>query len=95
MAIFFKLFSMGSEDLSTIQANDSLSLTMTDGPSAKKAKLEIRIQMLIDQLKSAKRAEEICIRFGSIWNSAVFLLTSFTQASRSFILSRQVWENPF
>jgi hypothetical protein len=57
---------MGSEDLSTIQANDSLSLTLTDGPSTKKAKLEIRIQMLIDQLRNAKRAEEICIRYGVI-----------------------------
>jgi hypothetical protein len=63
---------MGSEDLSTIQANDSLSLTQTDGPSAKKAKLEIRIQMLIDQLKSAKRAEEICIRFVISANSTTF-----------------------
>lgn len=57
---------MGSDDISTIQANDSLSLTLTDGPSSKKAKFEIRIQMLVDQLKNAKSAEEICIRLGLI-----------------------------
>jgi hypothetical protein len=57
---------MDSDDITIVEPSNSsntASLSFTEGPSIKRAKLEIGMQTLIDQLKGAKRAEEICIRF--------------------------------
>jgi len=63
MLVFnFQLFSMDTDLLSLTQMNNTMSLSCPDGPASKRARLEFGILVLIDQLKMAKQAEEICVK---------------------------------
>ncbi|CAB3364945.1 Hypothetical predicted protein [Cloeon dipterum] len=63
--VYKQIFSLDDQD-TNLQMNVTMSASASAGPSAKRTKIEVGIPMLIDQLKSAKRSEEISVRLNVI-----------------------------